>query len=198
MVEDNRKLKVAMLGQKTIPSRKGGVEVVVKELSERMVKSGIEVTCYNRREKGEERPKEYNGIKLKYAWTIDKKGLAALTSSFFATIMVLFSRNNVVHYHAEGPCAWLWIIKFFSKKKIIATIHGLDWQRAKWGGFASKWIKFGEKVAAKHADEIIVLSKNAQKYFKEQYNRETQFIPNGISKPKILSAKEITKKYGLK
>ena len=101
-----------------------------------------------------------NNNGLDYFITIDKKGLAALTSSFFATIRALFSDADVVHYHAEGPCAWMWIIKWFSKKRIIATIHGLDWQRAKWGGFATKYIKFGEKVAVKYADEIIVLSKN--------------------------------------
>ena len=59
------------------------------------------------------------------------------------------------------------IIKFFSRKRIIVTIHGLDWQRAKWGGFATKYIKFGEKMAVKYADEIIVLSKNVKKYFKD-------------------------------
>ena len=112
--------------------------------------------------------KEYKGVRIKYAWTIDKKGLAAMTSSFFATIAILFSKADVVHYHAEGPCAWLWIIKLFSNKKVIATIHGLDWQRAKWGGFATKYIKHGEKVAAKYADEIIVLRKNVQDYFEEE------------------------------
>ena len=52
----------------------------------------------------------------------------------------------------------MWIIKWFSNKKVIVTIHGLDWQRAKWGGLATKYIKFGEKMAVKYADEIIVLS----------------------------------------
>lgn len=192
-----KQLRVAMVGQKTILSRKGGVEVVVKELSERMVKKGIMVTCYNRREKGEKHPKEYNGIKMKYAWTIRAKGLAALTSSFFATIMILFSKNDVVHYHAEGPCAWMWIIKFFSKKRIVATIHGLDWQRAKWGKMAAKWIMHGEKMAAKYADEIIVLSRGTQKYFKEKYNREAHFIPNGVSLPETKRANRIKKKWGL-
>ncbi len=192
-----KQLRVAMVGQKTILSRKGGVEVVVKELSERMVKKGIMVTCYNRREKCEKRPKEYNGIKMKYAWTIRAKGLAALTSSFFATIMILFSKNDVVHYHAEGPCAWMWIIKFFSKKRIVATIHGLDWQRAKWGKMAAKWIMHGEKMAAKYADEIIVLSVKTQKYFKEKYDRDTRYVPNGVSEPKIVGANYITKKWGL-
>ena len=55
-----------------------------------------------------------------------------MTSSFFGTVRILFSRAKVVHYHAEGPCAWMWIIRWFSRKRIVATIHGLDWQRAKW------------------------------------------------------------------
>ena len=38
-----------MIGHKRIPSREGGVEVVVEELSTRMVDWGIPVTCYNRR-----------------------------------------------------------------------------------------------------------------------------------------------------
>lgn len=198
-------MKIAMLGQKRIPSREGGVEIVVEELSTRMAKLGHDVVCYNRggkhvldKNKKSENLKEYKGVKLKKVITIDKKGLAAMTSSFFATIKVLFSRTDVVHYHAEGPCAWMWIIKWFSNKKIVATIHGLDWQRAKWGNFASKYIKFGEKMAIKYADEIIVLSENVQDYFKKEYNRDTIFIPNGVSKPTIKKANIITKKYNLK
>lgn len=204
-LEKGESMKIAMIGHKRIPSREGGVEIVVEELSTRMVKNNHEVVCYNRGGKHAldksqkiENIKEYKGVKLKKVLTIDKKGLAAMTSSFFATIAALFSKANVVHYHAEGPCAWLWIIKFFSRKRIIATIHGLDWQRAKWGGFATKYIKFGEKVAVKYADEIIVLSKNVQKYFKDEYNRETRFIPNGVSKPEIVKAEIIKDKYNLK
>lgn len=51
----------------------------------------------------------------------------------------------------------LWLPKLFGKK-YVATIHGLDHQRAKWGKFASNYILFGEKCAVKYADEIIVLS----------------------------------------
>ena len=198
-------MKIAMIGQKRIPSREGGVEIVVEELSTRMVEKGHEVICYNRSgkhalDKNEiiQDLKEYKNVKLKKVLTIDKKGLAAMTSSFFGTLKILFSNVDVVHYHAEGPCAWLWIIRFFSKKRIIVTIHGLDWQRAKWGGFATKYIKFGEKIAVKYAHEIIVLSKNVQEYFKKQYNRKTTFIPNGVSKPKKIRAKQIKEKYNLK
>ena len=90
----------------------------------------------------------------------------------------------------------LWFPKLFGKK-CIATIHGIDWQRAKWGGFATKYIKFGEKVAVKYADEIIVLSEGVKEYFRKEYGRETRFIPNGVNRPVIKRAEIIKEKYGL-
>ena len=38
-------LRIAMLGHKRIPSREGGIEIVVEELSTRMVELGHAVTC---------------------------------------------------------------------------------------------------------------------------------------------------------
>ena len=96
----------------------------------------------------------------------------------------------------SGSCAMLWIPKFF-RKRVVVTIHGLDWQRGKWGGFASKYIKFGEKMAVKYADEIIVLSENVQKYFQDTYHRKTVFIPNGVNKPETREPNIIKEKYGL-
>ena len=199
-----KKLKVAMIGHKRIPSREGGVEIVVEELSTRMIDLGHQVTCYNRKghhvsgsEFDTTTQSEYKGVRLKNVWTLDKKGLAALTSSFSAALKAAFGKYDVVHFHAEGPCAMLWIPKLFGKR-CIATIHGLDWQRAKWSGFASKYIQFGEKVAAKYADEIIVLSKNVQQYFQTTYQRKTRFIPNGVNRSIIREAKEIVDKYALK
>ena len=198
-------MKIAMIGHKRIPSREGGVEVVVEELSTRLVKDGYQVDVYNRRGKNVQDEtadiensnlKEYKGVKIIAIPTINKKGIDALIYSFLATIRALFAHYDVIHYHAEGPCAMLWIPHLFGIRT-VATIHGLDWQRSKWGGLASKYIKFGEKIAAKYADEIIVLSKNVQKYFKDTYNRDTNFIPNGVNKPTIREPKIIKEKYGL-
>jgi hypothetical protein len=41
-------MKIAMIGHKRIPSRSGGVEVVVEELSSRMAQKGHNVAVYNR------------------------------------------------------------------------------------------------------------------------------------------------------
>ena len=195
------KIRLAVFGQKRL-SREGGIEIVVKELCTRMAQNGCDITCYNRaghHVSGAEYDKtiEYDGIRQKVVPTIEKKGLAAVSSSFFAALCSAFGRYDVVHIHAEGPAFFCWIPKLFGKR-VISTIHGLDWDREKWrGSVASKFIRGGEKNAVKYADEIIVLSKDVQKYFLETYGRETHFIPNGVNRPEVREAKLITDHFGL-
>ena len=190
-----------MFGQKRL-SREGGIEIVVKELCTRMAQDGHKITCYNRsghHVSGAEFDKknEYKGICQKSVPTIEKKGLAAVSSSFFAALYSAFGKYDVVHIHAEGPAFFSWLPKMFGKR-VVVTIHGIDWQREKWkSGFGSKFIRQGEKNAVKYADEIVVLSKGVQDYFKDTYGRETRFIPNGVNRPEIQSAKLITEKFDL-
>ncbi|MBT1046625.1 glycosyltransferase family 4 protein [Enterococcus faecium] len=198
-----KKLKICMLGHKRIPSREGGIEIVVEELATRMVALGHEVTCYNRsghhvsgKEFDQHKNKEYKGVKLKTIFTLNIKGIAAMSSSVFGGIRAAFGKYDVVHFHAEGPCAMLWLPKLFGKR-CVATIHGLDHQREKWNKLASTYIMLGEKCAVKFADEIIVLSESVQNYFEDIYGRKTRFIPNGVKKIEIKSAGLITEKYGL-
>ena len=204
----DQSLNIAMLGHKHMLSREGGIEIVVFNLATRLSSRGHNVVCYDRSthhvsgsaELDESR--EYKGVKIVPVWTVEKKGLAAMTSSLAAAIRASRSKADIVHIHAEGPAAILPIIRIISKLRrhrirVIVTIHGLDWQRAKWGGFASRYIKYGERQAVKYADEIIVLSKGVQEYFRSTYGRETVFIPNGVSKPEIREADEIKKLWGL-
>ena len=198
------KLKIAMLGHKRIPSNEGGVEVVVEALCARMAALGHSVTCYNRaghHVSGAEHElpagSVYRGIRLVTVPTLERKGFAAVISSFFAAVRSAFGSYDVVHIHAEGPAFFCWLPKLFGKR-VIVTVHGLDWQREKWnGGIASKFIHLGERVAVRFADEIIVLSENVRQYFLDTYGRATRFIPNGVSAPTPESPWLITEKWGL-
>ena len=197
-------MKVAMIGHKVVPSRRGGIENVLTILCPMLVEMGLDVTCYNRSTDkveneyvGTVRNKMYKGVKLKNAPTLNVRGVAAMIASFTAAISATFSDFDIIHFHAEGPCAAMWIPKMFGKK-CVATVHGLDHKRAKWGRFASAYIMLGEKCAVRFADEIIVLSENVKNYFKEKYNRDTVFIENGVNRPKVAECDLISKKYGLK
>ena len=46
--KNGEKLRIAMVGHKRMPSREGGIEVVVEELSTRLAARGHRVVCYNR------------------------------------------------------------------------------------------------------------------------------------------------------
>ena len=100
------KIRLAVFGQKRL-SREGGIEIVVKELCTRMAQNGCDVTCYNRaghHVSGAEYDKtiEYDGIRQKVVPTIEKKGLAAISSSFFAALYSAFGRYDVVHQNPEN------------------------------------------------------------------------------------------------
>ena len=193
-----------MFGHKRIPSREGGVEIVVEKLSSGMVNRGHTVICCNRRghhisgsEYDTQKQKQHLGVALRWMPTVDIKGLAAVSSSFFAAAYSVFSGADVVHIHAEGPAFWSWIPKMFGKK-VIVTIHGLDWAREKWkSGFASRFIRWGEWMAVRCSDEIIVLSTAVQKYFGKNYKRNTVLIPNGVEVAQKLPADVISKRFGL-
>ena len=183
-------MRIIQFGHKRIPSREGGVEIVVEELSTRLAAMGHKVTCCNRgghhvsgRAFDGRKQREYQGVHLVTVPTLDKKGLAAVTSSLSAAVYAAISPARVVHIHAEGPAFMCWLPRLFGKR-VIVTVHGLDWQRAKWQhGFGAKYIRWGEQMAVRFAHEIIVLSRNVQRYFLDTYCRETVYIPNGVTAP---------------
>ena len=198
-----RPKRIAMIGHKFIPSRNGGVEVVVSNLAPHLAKLGYDVTCYNRtdreavkRRKAGELMREYRGVRLVWTPTVNRRGMAAMSSSIIASVMTAFSRYDLIHYHTEGPCVFCWLPRLMGKK-VVVTVHGLDHMREKWGRFASRYILLGEKAAVRHANSIIVLSEGVRKYFLDTYGRETVFIPNGIDPAETRPACEITKQFGL-
>ncbi len=196
------KLRILMFGHKYVPSREGGIEIVVDELASRLSSQGHSVLLYNRKRSEYQRRDEYHECKLEEVFTINKGFLDATIYSFFSTLkarrLAKKEQVDVIHIHAEGPCAFLSLLgKKHKGYKVVVTIHGLDWQRGKWSGFATAFLRYCERQAVKYADEIIVLSQNNKKYFREHYHRTTSYCPNGIEIPNIVQADLITQKYGL-
>ena len=196
-------MRIAMIGHKRFGSREGGVEVVVTELAKRMAALGHDVTCYDRSgsdvmtgDVTETRERIVDGVRVVPVKTIDKKGLAAASASYYATKAAIADNPDIIHFHAEGPCACLPMAQR-AGIRTVATIHGLDWQRAKWGRLGSAYIKRGERAAVKSADEMIVLSRSAQDYFEQTYNRKTVYIPNGVGPKEPRPSDEIRQRWGL-
>ena len=100
-------MKIVMIGHKYVPSREGGIEVVVENLATRMAEQGHEVTLYNRKRREYAPITQYKGCRVESVFTVNKRSLDAIVYAFFATLKVrkLLKKGQVdiVHYHAEGP-----------------------------------------------------------------------------------------------
>lgn len=194
-------IRVGVIGHKQVPSYNGGIEAVLTEMIPLLDNNEVELTIYNRwttfyKISEWKNKQSYGGHRIVRIPTFKKSFLNAFVYSVLASIHASFTRCNIIHYHAEGPSAMAFIPKAFGKK-IVCTNHGIDWNRSKWGGFATKYLKFGEKVSANKSDALIVLSKTIQKYFKDSYNKDTILTRNGINIQDRIDPNIITDKFGL-
>jgi glycosyltransferase involved in cell wall biosynthesis len=191
-------MKIAMIGQKGIPALSGGVERHVEEISKRLVAQGHDVTVFCRSTYSESRRASYQGVILKYIKTINNKSAEAIVYSLKASWASLLEDYDLIHYHAIGPASTALIPKLF-RRKVIVTVHGLDWQRDKWGRLAKMYLKFGEKASGWFSDKIISVSENLRDYYLTRYKRphdDVFFIPNGVQPLAAVEPSEIYK-YGL-
>jgi glycosyltransferase involved in cell wall biosynthesis len=181
-------MKVAMIGLRGIPAKSGGVEVVVENLSVELVRLGADVTVYCRTPYCKERPKEYKGVKLRYLTTINTKNTEAFVHTFLSTFDAIFKDYDIIHYHAMGNALFSFFPRLFGKKTIV-TLHGLDYEREKWGAAAKTYLRLCEK-AALSSNKVVSVSEKIKKHYHDKYKKDIEYLPNGVSieKTKTISA----------
>ena len=174
-------MKIAMIGQKGIPATYGGIERNVEEVGSRLARMGHEVTVYCRLYYTK-RGGTYRGMRLIRLPSINTKHLDTATHCLLSTTDSLFRGFDIVHFHALGPSVFARMPRLKGAKTVV-MVHGLDWQREKWGPLASWILKKCEFPAIHFPDKTVVVSRTLQRYFIEKYSRETVVIPNGTKMP---------------
>lgn len=174
-------MKIAVIGVKGLPAKQGGIENYCAEVYPRMVAQGHSVDLFARASYTDSAwldSYDFEGVQVRSLPSLPLRGIDAFISSALGAIASSTTKYDIVHFHALGPALFSWLPKIASRAKVVVTCQGLDWQRAKWGNTSSSLILKGEKTAVRHADEIIVVSKNLQSYFFDTYGRQTAYIPN--------------------
>ncbi len=177
-------MKIAVIGAKGLPAKQGGIEHHCEELYSRIVQKGHSVDLFARSSyTGSIAIDKYSikGVRVISLPCLQVKGMDALLSSALGAIASTGASYDVIHFHALGPALFTWLTKAATSSKIVVTCHGLDWRRAKWSKASSELIHLGERAAVRFADEMIVVSKELNSYFKQTYSINTQYIPNAPS-----------------
>ncbi len=173
-------MKIAMIGTKGIPATYGGIERHVEEIATRLAAMGHDVTVYCRPYYTTTDKKYYKGVRLKKLPTVARKSLDAIVHTLMGSLHSMFCDYDIVHYHAIGPSTCALIPRIVGKKTVV-TVHGLDWEREKWSGFARLYLKFGERAAVIFPNRTIAVSKYLKGYLENKYARPVNYIPNGVT-----------------
>ncbi len=192
-------MRIAMIGQKGLPAQSGGIEKHVEELSTRLVQAGHEVSVFTRPNYTEKNQENYKGIKLISLPSINTKHLDAISHTFLATLKVIFSRKyDLVHYHGIGPSSLIWLVRLFRPGlPVVSTFHCQDYYHQKWGLLSRTYLKIGEYMCCKLPDKVITVSQGLKEYTEKKYQRQADYIPNGVNIYPAREAKNIQEKWGL-
>ncbi len=190
-------MKILFIGQKGLPATFGGVEYHVEYLSRGLSERGHDVNVYVRPWYSQKKLKTYQGVNLVRVPTIKTKHLDASIHSLLCSIHALFSGADIIHYHSIGP-SFFAVIPWIAGKKIVSTVHRLDWETEKWGWFAKFFLKTGERISTLISRNIIVVSTDLNNYFRKHYQKNTVFVHQGINIPPLRKPDLIKKKFGLK
>jgi len=189
-------MKIYFIGQKGILAHSGGVERHVESLAVNLAQQGHEIFVYSRKNYSQNL-KEYKNIKIISLPGIKSKNFEAIFYIFLACLDLIKRRVDIVHVHSIGPASLIWLIKILKPKaKIVFTFHCQDYYHQKWGKIARAYLKFGEKVGCKLADEIIVISRELKDYVLKTYQKEAIYIPNGANIVSKVPISEI-RRFGL-
>jgi glycosyltransferase involved in cell wall biosynthesis len=172
-------MKIAMIGIKAIPARFGGFETAVDELSRGLVKLGHKVRVYNRSGMSVSTESTYEGVDLTTLPTLKSKNLSTIVHAFLSTLHLLLHRVDVVHYFTTGVSLFAPLPRLCGMK-VVCSVDGTDWQRAKWRRFARWYLRFSEKIAVISCNALIADSRDVMMYYAENYGAKSSCIVYGM------------------
>jgi glycosyltransferase involved in cell wall biosynthesis len=192
---------VAFIGQRGVPATIGGIEHHVEEIGSRLVARGHEVTVYTRGNYTTERVTAHRGMRVRYVPTAPTKHLEALVHSGLSTAAAMLPARNaaqILHYHAIGPSVFTPLPRLLSRRRVVLTVHGLDYDREKWGPGARTALRTAGWISSHVPHATITVSANLAEYYRTRYGREAVHIRNGVTAPVVREPRLITERWGLR
>jgi glycosyltransferase involved in cell wall biosynthesis len=172
-------MRIAMIGIKAIPAEFGGFETAADEISRGLVKLGHQVVVYNRSGMSRYSERFYEGVELVTLPTLKSKNLSTIVHAFLSTLHVMFRDVDVVHYFTTGATLFAPLPRLMGKK-VVCSVDGTDWQRAKWSRYARWYLRFSERLAVLFCRGLISDSQEVLNYYKQKYGASSFCIAYGM------------------
>ncbi len=188
-------MKIAVLGTRGVPASYSGFETCAEELGWRLAQRGHQVMVYCRSHHIDYQRPTYRGMELIKLPTIASKHLDTIVHTFLSILHVRLQQPDVLFICGVGNSILLPLVRLLGMRAAI-NVDGSDYRRRKWGSFASWFLRSSERWAVRFADELISDSRCVQKYYVDNYDRQTPFVPYGSDLP-AEPCRETLQKFGL-
>ena len=189
-------MRIAFIGLKGLPTTWTGIESHVDRVGRGLAAGGHQVTAYVRSYYTEPGLAEHEGIRLVRLPTIRSKHLDASLHSLLASVHAAFGRYDVVHYHGIGP-GFFAVLPRLLGRRVVCTVHRLDWQAEKWRWPARQLLRLAELVAVRTAHRTIVVSAELRDHVLSGHGRSAVLIPNGLDPASFRPVDRVRQAYGL-
>lgn len=172
-------MKIAILGTRGIPNNYGGFEQFAEYLSVGLVKKGFEVFVYSPHNH-KYREKEWNGVQLIHCFDPEYKvGTAGQFIYDLNCIRDSRQRSFDIILQLGYTSSSVWSFLFPKGSVVLTNMDGLEWKRTKYGKSTQKFLKYAERLAVKHSRYLVSDSVGIQKYIRQEYGVESEYIPYG-------------------
>jgi len=189
------KKQVAIIGTVGLPANYGGFETLVNYLTLNMSDDyKLTVYCSGKTYTQKDRPDEYNGAKLVYL-PFKANGIQSIIYDIISVFHALFYADVLLILGVPSAVI-LPFVKWFTNKKIIISIDGLEWKRDKWNGLAKLYLRLCEKLAIRFSHVDISDNEAIQDYTASNYKTLSNVIEYGADHTlKVPLTEELYTKY---
>lgn len=171
-------MRIAIVGTRGVPANYGGFETFAEELGSRLASRGHDVRVYCRRGNQKEALTEYRGMTLTVLPSIHTKHLDTLSHTYFSVLHLAFHRTDVAFFCNSANACFMPLPNALGIKTVMNP-DGLEWERAKWGWAAKQFYRMSEHLVAWFAHAVVSDSQVIQRYYKEKFARDSEFVAYG-------------------
>ncbi|RZJ57311.1 MAG: DUF1972 domain-containing protein [Hymenobacter sp.] len=172
------KKKVAIIGTVGLPACYGGFETLTAYLVKHLHQEHeLTVYCSGKKYPKAERRSHYESAKLVYL-PLQANGAQSILYDCLSILHALFFADVLLILGVPGGIL-LPFVRWFTNKKIIISIDGIEWRRDKWNRYAKWFLRWSENLAVKYSHADISDNDAIQNYTARAYSTRSRVIEYG-------------------
>jgi glycosyltransferase involved in cell wall biosynthesis len=172
-------MKIAILGTRGIPNNHGGFEQFAEYLSKYLAEKGHQVFVYNSHSHPYQK-KLWNGVNIIHCKDPEDR-IGTVGQFIYDLNCIIDSRkrnfNLILQLGYTSSSIWGWLLP--KKAVIVTNMDGLEWKRSKYSKPVRSFLKIAENLAIKTSDYLVADSIGIQKYLKDKYKKQSEYIAYG-------------------